>query len=275
MKLESATRMPDRERPSSGSTAPTAAQHSEELQALETGSKGESLRQILTKPVTVVATVMGLLVVAFVFFLQQDPASLRLAAPEPGYELLPNEGLTEGLPIAIHLGPLTVFEISDPAAGGGGADRARQVVENLNAVVTQLMETPGRVITIETGGVEGMPTIVQKEFEDSGESLEIVQVTADDLTLAEGNDPKLLARVWAERLTDSLRLLIFGSPPEFSRDTPFGGALDTLYVNATSQEGRLTTDALVNAFEELPDTLREALTSFPPLPPSADTESSS
>ena len=242
---------------------------------MESGSRGESLRQVATKPVTMVAALMGLLVIAFVFFLQQDPASLRLAAPEAGYELLPNEGLTDGLPIAILLGPLTVFEISDPAAGGGGAVRARQVVDNLNAVVTQLMETPGRVITIESGDDEGMPTIVQKEFEDSQESLEIVRITADDLTLAEGDDPKLLARVWAERLTDSLRLLIFGSPPEFSRDTPFGGALDTLFVNAMSQEGRLTTDALVDAFEELPGDLQEALTSFPPLPPPTEPQSSS
>ena len=274
MNLESATRMPDPKYRSSGSNSPSSSELAGDLQALEAGSKSESLRQVLAKPVTIVAAVMGLAVVAFIIFLQQDPATLRLAAPEAGYELLPNDGLTGGLPIAIHLGPLTVFEISDPAAGGGGAGRARQIVENLDAVVAQLMESPGRIITIEWGE-EGMPAIVQKEFEDSDSSLEIVRITGDDLTLAKGDDPKLLARVWAERLTDSLRLLVFGSPPEFSRDTPFGGALDTLYVNATSQEGRLTTDILVDAFNELPDDLQQALTSFPPLPSPAEPSSNS
>ena len=67
------------------------------------------------------------------------------------------------------------------------------------------------------------------------------------------DDAKLLAHIWAERLTDSLRLLIFGQPPEFSRDTQFGAALDTLHETA--------------AFDRLPVELREALTSFPSLPP--------
>ena len=266
--------MPDREHPHSGAYPQATAQPARELEALESGSKGDSLRQVLAKPATIISIVLGLAIIVFVFFLQQDPASLTLEVPEARYELLQNEGLTEGVPIAIRLGPLAIFQISDPLAGGGGAARARQVVDNLNSAVNQLAETPGRVITIETGGSEGMPTIVQKEYSDSEESLEIVQVSSDDLALAKSDNAKLLARVWAERLTDSLRLLLFGDPPEFSRDTPFGSALDTLYVNAVSQGGSLTSDALNTAFEELPDDLRQALISFPPLPPPADVPSS-
>ena len=266
--------MADREDLHSGASVQTADRPTRELEALESGSKGDSLRQVLTKPLTIVATVMGLLIVALVIFLQRDPASLTLEVPEARYELLQNEGLTQGVPIAIQLGPLTVFQISDPLAGGGGATRARRVVESLNLAVNQLADTPGRVITIETGGPEGLPIVVQKEFSDSQESLEIIQVTSDDLTLVMTEDAKLLARIWAERLTDSLRLLLFGDPPEFSRDTPFGGALDTLYVNAVKEGGPLTTDGLNAAFEELPEDVRQALVSFPPLPSPVEVPSS-
>ncbi len=265
--------MADREHPHSAATVQAAVQPTRELEALESGSEGDSIRQVLTKPVTIVAMALGLLIVVLVVFLQRDPASLTLEVPEARYELLQNEGLTRGVPIAIRLGPLTVFQISDPLAGGGGAARAKQVVDNLTLAVNDLAETPGRVITIEMAGAEGMPKIVQKEFSDSEESLEIVQVSSDDLALAKTENAKLLARVWAERLTDSLRLLLFGDPPEFSRDTPFGGALDALYVNAVSQGGPLTTDGLNAAFDELPEDLRQALISFPPLPAPAEAPS--
>ncbi len=267
--------MPDRERPATTSQDQNASASSDELRGFEAGSKGESLRQMASKPVVIVAAVMAVLILGLVLYLQQDPEALRLAAPEARYELLPNLGRTEGIPIAIYLGPVTVFQISDPAAGGGGAIRARQVVDNLAAAVQQLMDSPGRVITIGSGGAEGMPTIVQKEKEDTPDSLEIVQVTADDLTLAMGDDPKLLARVWAERLTDTLRLLIFGQPPEFSRDTAFGGALDTLYVNVLNEDGRLTTEGLSTAFEALSDELRSDLISFPALPEPSDAQPNS
>lgn len=233
---------------------------------MEAGSKGESIKQILRKPVTVVGVILGLAVIGIVFLLQQDPAALVLTAPEPRYELLRNEGTTDGVPIAIQLGPLTVFEISDPLAGGSGAGRAQQVVENLTAALSELQESPGRIITIQPAGEEGLPSIVQKEDSDSAASLEIVRVTSDDMLLAETDNAKLLARVWAERLTDTIRLLLFGEPPEFSRESAFGGALDTLYVNARSEVGRLTTEALATAFEELSDDLRHALTTFPALP---------
>ena len=148
-----------------------------------------------------------------------------------------------------NLGPLTLFEINDPLGGGGGAARAKNIVKNLSTTLAQLEDQPGRVITIISGGTDGLPSIVQKENADSDVSLQIIQVTPDDMVLAGTEDAKLLARVWAERLTDSLRLLLFGEPPEFSRDTAFGGALDTLYVNAHAEAGKLTTEALDSAFE--------------------------
>lgn len=254
--------MPDQDRPQS-TPAPRTRR---ELEALEAGSRGDSFRQILAKPVVVVAILLGLGVVGIVVYLQQGPSALTLEAPEARYELLRNQGLTQGVPISIQLGPLTVFHISDPMAGGAGAVRAKQVVDSLSAAVQELSEAPGRVITIDTGAPEGMPRVVQKETADSSASLEIVSVTSDDMLLAETDDAKLLARIWAERLTDSLRLLIFGQPPEFSRDTSFGAGLDVLHGTAMRESGSLTSDSLMAAFNELSADLQEALTSFPALP---------
>ena len=262
--------MSDLEYPSADPLVSATPQAKKELEALATGSKGDSLRQIVRKPFTIVALALGFAIIGIVLFLQRDPSLLRLEAPDAQYELLQNQGLTPGLPIAIRLGPLALFEISDPMAGGAGATRARRVVANLNSAVAELEETPGRVITIETGASGQSYKIVQKAKSDSVESHEIVRITSDDLVLAQTDDAKLLARIWAERLTDSLRLLLFGEPPEFSRQSTFGSALDTLYVNARSQSGGLTTEALRLAFEELPEASRQALTTFTSLLPKLD-----
>ncbi len=258
--------MPEAENTSTDIAPQAVPQTNEGFEAFERGGQRQTLRQVLSKPVTIVAIVLGLAIMVFVVFLQQDPSALTLEIPELRYELLPNDGLSEGVPIAIRMGHLMVFQISDPVAGGGGATRAKQIITNLTLALNQLVENPPRVITIETGVDADSPVIVQKEYTDSDLSLQIVQVTAGDLALAKTDDAKLLARLWAERLTDSLRLLLFGEPPEFSRDTLFGSALDTLYVNAMSAEGSLTTDALNTAFEGLPVDLQRALTEAPSLP---------
>ena len=263
--------MPEVENPTTGSRGQAAPPARQSLEALASSSEQESLKQVLTKPLTLVAVGLGLAIAGLVFFLQQDPGVLTLEIPEVRFELLPNQGVTEGVPIAIRMGHLMLFQISDPVSGAAGAARAKQVVANLNQALDELVADPPRVITIQTGTSEGLPTIVQKEFTDSPESLEIVSVTADDMALAKTDDAKLLARIWAERLTDSLRLLIFGEPPEFSRDSPFGSALDTLYVNAANEAGALTTDALDTAFEGLPVNLQKALNQDPPEPPAVET----
>ncbi len=263
--------------PEGNQATPTAAPHSggnpprgKELDSLVSGSRGETVRQRLAKPATIVAIILGASILGLVIFLQHGPSSLTLELPEATYELLPNNGLVEGVPIAIHLGPLTLFQLSDPMAGGAGASRARQIVENLNSAVLELKESPGRVITIESEPDEGMPRIVQKEAPDEPDSLEIVRVTDGDMALMSTDNAKLLARVWAERLTDSMKLLVFGEPPEFSRDTEFGAALDALYGNATREGSGLTSALLATTFGELSPDQRRALTSFPPLPSVAD-----
>ncbi len=238
------------------------------LKALETSYNREPFLQKLSKPSTLIGLFFGVLVCAGVWYLQSDSRLTTLEPPDVQYQLLQNRGVTNGVPIAIQMGPLTLFEINDNMAGGGGADRARQVVQNLQDSITELVESPGRVITIEVAVEDEMPRIVQKEELDSPESLEIIQVTAEDMALSYTEDAKLLARVWAERLTDGLRLLVFAEPPEFSRNSKFGMALDTLYVNARSVGGALSSNKLTDAFKNLSDTLRSDLTNFPsPLVP--------
>lgn len=259
--------MPEVETPDTDSQRPAAPASRQGLEALASGSEQESLKQILTKPVSLVAMGLGVAIIGLVIFLQQDPRVLTLEIPEVRFELLPNEGVTQGVPIAIRMGHLMVFQISDPVTGAAGAARAKRIVASLNQALDELVANPPRVITIQSSTGEGLQMIVQKEYTDSEEFIEIVSVTADDMALAKTDDAKLLARIWAERLTDSMRLLIFGEPPEFSRDSPFGRALDTLYVNAANEAGALTTDALDTAFEGLPVDLQKALTENPPEPP--------
>ena len=246
------------------------------LEALIEGGKAESLGQTLKKPVMIVAMLLGLGIVVGVWFLQTGSGALRLSAPAVSYELLQNQGLTEGVPIAITLGPLTVFKISDPMSGGRGAARAKTVVENIELAVQELIESPGRTITIDSNAEEQLPTIVQKASPNDTSGLEVIRVTTDDVKLAGEEDPKQVARIWAERLTDGLKLLQFGEEPKFTKGSEFGSALETLYLNARNEKGGISTESIADAFEELGDEQKLALTTFP-VPeksePAADGES--
>ncbi len=244
----------------------TEEETAQSLESLATGGKKASFREVLSKPITVVAILLGSLLAGLVVYLQQDPGATSLELPESSHALLRNEGLTAGVPVAIQLGDLLVFQISDPMAGGAGAERSRQIVASLEQAVKDLEESPGRVITIDTAGDAGLPRIIQKETPSASEYHEVIRVTADDMVLAETDNAKLLARVWAERLTDTLRFLVFGEPPEFSRDTSFGAALDTLYVNSRGEGGPLTTAAIEEAFIALPEDVKQSLTTFEELP---------
>ena len=268
--------MSDRNQATSTATPRPAGEpgRSGELESLAAGAERETIRQVLGKPKAIVGILLGIAVVGIVILLQRGPSALTLQLPEAKYELLPNQGLTAGVPIEIHLGPLTLFQISDPMAGGAGAGRARQVVESLTTAVEELRDSPGRVITIDSAP-DGMPRIVQKETSDAEDAFEIITVTSDDTALMQTDDAKLLARIWAERLVDSLKVLVFAQPPEFSRDTEFGAALDTLFGTADRESGSLTSEVLAETFEQLPEAQKEALTTFPPLPETADQASGS
>ena len=83
------------------------------------------------------------------------------------------------------------------------------------------------------------------------------------MKLAGDEDPKRVARIWAERLTDGLKVLQFGEPPKFTIGSDFGNALETLYLNARSEEGGISTDSIDDSFEKLSDEQKLSLTTFP------------
>jgi hypothetical protein len=76
-----------------------------------------------------------------------------------------------------------------------------------------------------------------------------------------------LARVWSERLTDSLKVLGFGEAPEFSTGTDFGNALETMYASAKAAQSAVSKGTLDDAFTQLNDSQKLALETVPALPP--------
>lgn len=231
-----------------------------ELHDAETKS---SFGDVIKKPSTIISIVLALAVVGLVIWLQQRAISTELPPPSVSYELLPNSGLTEGVPIAIKINQVAVFQISDPLAGGGSADRAREIVEHLEGAIQDLVDAPGREITLDESG--DYPTIIQMAPDGTG-TRDIVQPNADDLILAGIDDPKAVARIWAERLTDTLKALMFAEPPEFTQGTDFGHALDAMLLGARGERGAISDESLDESFEALSDAEKLTLTELPPRP---------
>jgi hypothetical protein len=225
--------------------------------------KPRSWKAALSQPAVLGALVIGIAIAGLVAYLEFGNPDAGLPAPEVSYALLPNEGRTSGVPIAIKLNQIAVFVIDDPMEGGAGASRAPELVERLQNAVSDLKQHPGRAITYLTDGV--YPEIILQNM-DGTERRVLIRLTEGDVTLAGGIDPKRLARVWAERLTDSLKVLGFGEAPEFSVGTDFGNAIETLYASAQAAEGTISKGALEQAFTKLTDAQKLALETVPLLP---------
>jgi len=222
---------------------------------------------VFKQPVTIAAILLTIGVIGFVIWLETGKTS-RLPEVAVTYELLPNEGKTEGVPIAIKLNDIAVFVISDPLEGAGAA-RAQSIVENLQESVTILKDEPGKIITLDEAGT--LPAIVQQAKDGTQRRL-LVNLTQDDLKLAGETNPKRLARVWAERLTDTVKLIAFGEAPEYSTGTPFGDAIETLYAAARQKGGSISEGSLEEGFEILNDGQKLVLATVPVLPQATDTE---
>ena len=220
---------------------------------------GETMR----KPRTIISIILAVAVVGVVIWLQQRATSTELPPPNVSYELLPNIGLTEGVPIAIKINQVAVFQISDPLASGGNADRAREIVANLEGAIQDLVDAPGREITLDESG--DYPTIIQSAPDGTG-TRAIVTPNADDLILAGVEDPKAVARLWAERLTDTLKALMFAELPEFTQASAFGNALEAMLLGARGERGVITPESLDESFELLTDAEKLILTELPPRP---------
>lgn len=253
--------MSDRQTPT-----PSKPQDGGNFEFRDAGKK-QNFGDVMKKPSTIVSIVLGLAVVGLVFWLQQRAIATALPPPTVSYELLPNIGLTEGVPIAIKINQVAVFQISDPLAGGGSAERAREIVENLEGAIQDLVDAPGREITLDERG--DYPMIVQMAPDGTGYR-EIAQPNADDLILAGLEEPKAVARLWAERLTDALKALMFAEPPEFTQGTPFGHALDTMLFGARGERGEVSGGSLDQSFEELSDLEKLTLSELPPRPGGPD-----
>ena len=250
---------------------PTPAAESGEEFTFTEQVKKPTATSVFKQPVTIAAIVLTLAVVGLVVYLEAGSSS-SLPEIEVSYELLPNEGRSEGVPIAIKLNEIAVFVINDPLDGGSGANRAQSVVENLQESVTILKDEPGKIITLDESGA--FPTIVQQAKDGTDRRL-LINITEEDLKIATETNPKRLARVWAERLTDTVKLIAFGEAPEYSTGTEFGDAMGTLYAAARQKGGSVSEGSLEEAFEILNDNQKLVLETVPLLPAAAETETES
>lgn len=226
-------------------------------------AKGKSLAEKLKQPISIAAIVLTSLVIGFVFYLEGFSFHTGMSRPEISYELLRNEGLTDGVPIAIKMNQVAVFKISDPMLDG--AERAKEVIEQLEAVLDDLEAEPGRIVTIDIESSR-MPSIIQTKSDGTQARL-LIQLTPDDIALSGQKDPKWLARVWAERVTDVLKVFLFGEPPKFTVGIDFGKALTTMYVEAIGERGGVSSHSLELAYVGLSEEQQLALVEFPAPPP--------
>lgn len=224
-------------------------------------AKGRDLKTTLKQPVFVAAFLLGLGVIGLIFYLERGRINVELPPPEITYELLPNQGLTEGVPIAIKVNQVSVFQIDDPMQGGG-AGRAKEVVAALEGAVQDLVAEPGRVITLDVESAE-LPSIVQNNPDGSGRRV-LVQLTQGDIKLSGQDDPKWLARNWGERVTDAFKVFVFGEPPLFTVGSEFGFALQAMHDAAMEERAAISLGALNRAYEALPDADKSKLANFPP-----------
>jgi hypothetical protein len=221
-----------------------------------------SWKAMIFRPFTLAAAAMLVGVLLFVAFLEERSIDRTLPLPEVSYSLQRNEGVTAGVPIAIKMNQVTVFLIDDPMEGGTGAERAKQVVANLQATVQLLQNQPGRTVTLDISSE--LPVIVIAK-PDGTERRTIVELQPGDLALVGETDGKRVARVWAERLTDAIKVLVFGEPPKFAKGTEFGDSLDALYATAMQRGGAISKGSLDFAFATLNDRQKLALETLPNL----------
>ncbi len=223
-------------------------------------AKGRDLKTTLKQPVFIAAALLALGVIGLIVYLERGRINVELTPPEITYELLPNQGLTAGVPIALKVNQVSVFQIDDPMQGGN-ASRAKEVVAALEGAVQDLVAEPGRVITLDVDSAE-LPAIVQNNPDGSGRRV-LVQITQGDVTLSGQSDPKWIARVWAERVTDAFKMFIFGEPPLFSVGSDFGEALAEMHAKAMEERSAISLGALNRAYDEMPDSEKSKLANFP------------
>lgn len=216
---------------------------------------------VLMRPFTFLFA-FGVLGVAFtVWFLTWRTSGPDLPPPAVSYSLLPNEGKTKGVPVAIKVNQLTVFMIDDPMDSPEGATRAKQVVATLEETIKPLKTTSEVRFAVDTVG--GRPAILEVTPQGP-QPKTLATVTEADVTLAGETDATRVASEWAERLTDAVKVFVFGEAPTFSTGTDFGQALLAMYkAAAAADRGKVSKKSLDQAYQKLTDAQRLALESPP------------
>lgn len=224
-------------------------------------ARKDTFADALKRPVSVIAIALSVFIAAGVFYLQRGFISTDLPALEVSYEFVPNQGLTKGVPVAIKVGRLTVFMVSDPMDGEGGARRAKELVERLGEQLARIRDERGKKVHVETESGK-LPSLILANSNDEEREL-LIQLTEEDLKLSNEVEAKKLARNWAERLTDAIKVLAFAEPPKFSTGSEFGAALTAMYNASRLEHGAITEYSLSEAFEKLSPAQREALEVLP------------
>ncbi len=224
-------------------------------------AKGATFQAILKRPVTVATIVLLITVGVVVALLESGSIELELPVPEVSYTLLPNEGRTSGVPITIKLNQIAVFMVNDPLQGGGGAQRARELVDQIQRSVDRAVGERGKSLSIDNEKGQ-LPAIALAEADGTGKEV-LIQMTPEDLALAGDLDAKRVARIWVERLTDTLKVIAFAEPPKFTKGTDFGDALMAMYTGARDEKGFIRGSSLNDSFEALPPLQRLALETLP------------
>jgi hypothetical protein len=205
--------------------------------------------------------IVGAILVGLLAWYLTARSGQELLPPNISYTLLPNEGKTKGIPVAIKVNQLTVFLIDDPVEGEG-AGRAKEIVNTLDQTIRPLKAGSDVRFAVET--LNGRPAIV--EVTEAGpQPKTLVSVTEGDVALAGETDANRVAAQWAERLTDAVKVFIFGEAPTFSTGTAFGDSLLAMYKAAAAENrGKVSKKSLEQAFQRLPEAQRQALEA-PPL----------
>ena len=215
-------------------------------------------KSVVMRPLTLLFSAGVLAVAGTVWYLNWVTSGPDLPTPLVSYQLLPNEGKTNGVPVAVKINHLTIFLVDDPIEGAEGANRAKKLVDTLREVLRPLTRESEVRFAVDTAAGSA-PQIVEV-MGAGGEKRTITSVTEGDAKLAGETDAARLAAQWAERLTDAVKVYIFGEMPTFSARTYFGRSLAAMYkAAATDSRQRVSKKSLDEAFRRLPEEQRKAL----------------
>jgi hypothetical protein len=217
----------------------------------QTTKRGNVLR-----PATVIFTAGVVALGLVVWYLWEMTRAGDLPIPQVTYAALPSEGRTKGTPVVVKMNQLALFLLDDPGTPGDEGSRSRETGSALSRSVATAKQ--GVEVRYRVERYRGEPVIFETN-QKTGESNTIVTVTEGDLALAGETDGLRLASQWAERLTDAVRIFVFGDRPMFSRGTEFGNALEVMYKGAQGNQGKVSKRSLDSSYERLMPSQRRAL----------------